>query len=366
MNESRATFERIPISKLLLDPQNPRLPKSMANNNEKEIINFFLTDASLIELMLAIGKNGFFEGEQLLVVQSSDNYVVIEGNRRLSAVKLLHNPGIAENYKNKVSQVLQETDPANIPNEIPCLIFKEKEDILKYLGYRHITGIKSWRLLEKARYIRKIRDDFYPNEKPNNASREIAKMIGSRRDYVLRILTGYALYETIENNGFYGIKGWDDTNFHFNYIADSLSRNNIEKFLGVDLEKDDPTTDINYKNLEEWTQWFFDKDRPNKIIGDSVHLNQLNKILDKKYSSALNAFRQGEELRIAYEYTDGIKEQFERAIENAIKHLEKADSLSHKQVEFKKSLEDDLKNISGIIRKIKSIKDEIESDNLGI
>jgi hypothetical protein len=81
---------------------------------------------------------------------------------------------------------------------------------------------------------------------------------------------------------------------------------------------------------------------------------------------ALKAFRSGEELRIAYEYTDGIKEQFEKAISNAIKHLEKADSLSHKQTEFKDSLDDDLRNISGIIRKIKNIKDEIESGKLGI
>ena len=58
---------------------------------------------------------------------------------------------------------------------------------------------------------------------------------------------------------------------------------------------------------------------------------------------------------------------FEKAIDYAIKHLEKADSLSHKQTKFKKSLEDDLKNISGIIRKIKSVKDEVESeDKLGI
>lgn len=366
MKEQKAKFERILVKDLLLDPQNPRLPKSMADSNEKEIINFFLTDASLIELMLAIGKNGFFEGEQLLVVESGDKYIVIEGNRRLSAVRLLHNPELAEYYKNKVAQVLTETDPANIPNEIPCLIFNEKEDILKYLGYRHITGIKSWRLLEKARYINKIKDDFYPKETPLNASREIAKMIGSRRDYVLRILTGYALYESIENNAFYGIKGWDDTNFHFNYIADSLSKSNIEKFLGVDLEKSDPVANLNFKHLKEWTEWFFDKERPNKIIGDSEHLNQLNKILDNKYQSALKAFRSGEELKIAYEYTDGIKEQFDRAIENAIKHLEKADSLSHKQTEFNESLDDDLKNISGIIRKIKNIKDEIESDKLGI
>ncbi|MDR2684074.1 MAG: hypothetical protein LBB53_01675, partial [Prevotellaceae bacterium] len=176
---SNADFKRIPVADLLLDPHNPRLPQSMGNKNEKEIINFLLSDASLIELMLAIGKNGFFEGEQLLVVHEGEKYLVIEGNRRLSAVKLLHNPELGEVYKSKIAQVIAESEYK--PTDIPCLVFDSKDEIVKYLGYRHITGIKSWKLLEKARYLAKLKDDYFPNDTINSASREIAKMIGSRR-----------------------------------------------------------------------------------------------------------------------------------------------------------------------------------------
>jgi len=362
---NKAKYELIEIEDLLLDTQNPRLPKSMSNKNESEIINFFLSDASLVELMLAIGKNDFFEGEQLLVVKTKDKYTVIEGNRRLSAVKLLSAPQIAKIYNSKVEQVIKESE--FFPKEIPCLIFDNKDEILKYLGFRHITGIKAWKLLEKARYITKLKEDFFNDDSIQNASREIAKMIGSRKDYVLRILTGYKLYQTIENNGFYGIKGLDDTTFHFNYISDSLSRSKIEIFLGVDLENENPTNNINLEHLSEWTNWLFNKDLPNKIIGDSEHLNKLNKILDSKSPQALKSFREGTDIRIAYEYTDGIKLQFENSIDNAIKYLEKADGLSHKQVEFRDTLDDNLRNISGIINKIKRVKDELESENkLGI
>jgi hypothetical protein len=362
----KAEYKKISYEDLLLDTHNPRLPKSMGNKSEPEIINFFLSDASLVELMLAIGKNDFFEGEQLLVIESEGNkYSVIEGNRRLSAVKLLHSPEIAKIYKSKVEQVIEESE--FFPKELPCLVFNNKEEILKYLGFRHITGIKSWKLLEKARYVTKLKDDLYPKLSIQQASREIAKMIGSRKDYVIRLLVGYQLYDVIEKNGFYKIKGLDDTTFHFNYIADSLSRSNIESFLGVDLSSNEPTSNKDVEHIKEWTNWLFNKQIPNKIIGDSEHLNRLNKVLDPKYTKALEIFRGGEELKIAYEYTDGIKEQFEKAIDDAIKHLEKADSLSHKQIEFRESLEDDLKNISGIIRKIKSVKDEVESeDKLGI
>ena len=107
----KTVFQKISYEDLLLDTHNPRLPKSMGNKSESEIINYFLSDASLIELMLAIGKNDFFEGEQLLVIKAENNkYCVIEGNRRLSAVKLLHNPTIANIYKSKVDQVISESE----------------------------------------------------------------------------------------------------------------------------------------------------------------------------------------------------------------------------------------------------------------
>jgi hypothetical protein len=356
---SNANFERIPVADLLLDPDNPRLPKSMSNKNEKEIINFLLSDASLIELMLAIGKNGFFEGEQLLVVKQGEKYLVVEGNRRLSAVKLLHNPELGEVYKSKILQVVAETDKKNIPEKIPCLIFNNKDEILKYLGYRHITGIKSWKLLEKARYLTKLKDDYFPNDTINIASREIAKMIGSRRDYVVRVISGYQLYEVIDRNNFYNIKGVDDTNFYFNYLADSLDRSNIADFLGVDLEKENPTENIKYNNLKEWTNWLFNKDLPNKIIGDSENLNNLNKVI--KYPAALQVFRDGEKLSLALEYTDTFEIQFKIAIENAIKQMERADLLTVKIEKFYEGLDSDLNEIYQRIKKIKSAK-ELKED----
>jgi hypothetical protein len=356
----KTVYKKIDVEDLILDTNNPRLPKSMGNKSESEIINFFLSDASLVELMLAIGKNDFFEGEQLLVVETGNKYTVIEGNRRLSAVKLLHSPEIATIYKNKVEQVINESE--YFPKEIPCLIFNDKDEILKYLGYRHITGIKSWKLLEKARYITKLRTDFYVDKPLHFASREIAKMIGSRRDYVLRILVGYELYSTIENNGFYGIKDLNDTSFHFNYIADSLSRSKIESFLGINLESENPSKDMNLIHLKEWTNWLFNKSLPNKIIGDSEHLNILNKVLDAPL--ALKAFRDGEKLFKAFEFTDGINEQFQNAISEAAIQLEKADSLTHKVNGFYVGLIDDLLNINKIIRKIKTVKEELESDKL--
>lgn len=354
---SDATFERIPVSNLLLDPDNPRLPKSMSNKNEKEIINFLLSDASLIELMLAIGKNGYFEGEQLLVVPQGEKYLVIEGNRRLSAVKLLHHPELGNTYKSKIEQVINETSER--PDPIPCLVFEDKDEILRYLGYRHITGIKSWKLLEKARYLTQLKSDYFSDDSINSASREIAKMIGSRKDYVIRVLTGYQLYGIIERNDFYGIKDLDDTTFYFNYLADSLNRTSIAEFLGVDFEEENPLNNVQFDNLKEWTNWLFNKDLPNKIIGDSENITNLSRVVS--HPMALEKFREGEKISIALEYTDELDVQFETAIETALKQMEKADLLTAKINNFYNGLLDDLSEIYQRIKKIRSAK-ELKDD----
>jgi hypothetical protein len=61
-----------------------------------------LEDESIIELMLAIGQHDFFVGEALLVVKNGDGFTVVEGNRRLTSLKLLSNPSLATIRVNKV------------------------------------------------------------------------------------------------------------------------------------------------------------------------------------------------------------------------------------------------------------------------
>ncbi len=277
----------IDIDDLILDKNNPRLPESFREQDitEKEIINWMLEDASIIELMLAIGQNGFFVGEAILVIENKDgNYTVLEGNRRVSSVKLLSNPKLANIHTRKIDKVLEETTER--PQDIPCIIFQKREDIIKYLGYRHVTGIKSWSLLAKARYLSGLATNM--DTRPINIiSRELAKAIGSKSDYVKRLLVGYKIYEIIKDNGFYKIPNLDETSFHFNYISDSLRYENIRFFISIDLDIEDPFKNFDKKaekSLRTLIDWFFRKNSQNRsrVLGNSDNLNKLNKILSSE------------------------------------------------------------------------------------
>lgn len=260
----------ITLTQLQLDYKSLRLP--IDSSNENDIIEWMLQDASILELMLSIGENGFFIGEPLLVIKETNQYIVVEGNRRLTALKILNNPELASVHKRKIKQILDETICR--PKDIPCILFEEREEILKYLGYKHITGVKSWSILSKAKYLYESKNN---NKNIKHQSRELAKRIGSRSDYVKRLIIGYEIYNIIQNEKFYNIDKLNKDTLYFNYIADFLRYENINNFINVDLNSENPLVKLNKQNLQILIQVFFERNR-NDFYVNNANLRKLNKI----------------------------------------------------------------------------------------
>lgn len=318
----------IKLDNLKLDVKNPRLPLQFSRDgkSQEEIINKFLTDDNLIELMLAIRTEGFFIGEALLVVKEGDHYVVIEGNRRLSSLKLLQNPDIATRHKRKIEAVLAEVG-API-TEVPCLIFPNREDILRYVGYRHVTGIKPWSLNAKARYLSELVHTL-PSTGLTEQSKELAKRIGSRSDHVRSLLVSYLIYQVIEDEGFFDIPGLDETTLHFNYIKDSLSREHIRDFIGVKLDSESPLENLKIAKLSELIHWFFHKNDAGKtqVIGDSKSLGVLNRVLSNV--KATTYFRETGKLQDAFRFLDQSHDSFHGELTSSLETLRHAQSYMH-------------------------------------
>lgn len=355
----------ISLSELELDKANPRLPSKFKKEqlSKEEIINWMLGDASIIELMLAIGHAGFFIGEALLVVQEGNgNYTVIEGNRRLTSAILLSDPQLAEIHKKKIKQVIQETTER--PQDVPCIIFTNREDINKYLGYRHVTGVKSWGILQKARYLTELQKG-YTDIPFTKQFKELAKSIGSRSDHVRKLLIAYQIYEQIEDSGFYKIKDLDETSIFFNYYADSLSRDSIRNFIGVDIKSEVPLEHLENSKLEELTKWFFEKNDQNKarVIGDSKHLSMLDKVLGN--AEASEYFRTGSgSILDAFQIVSVSSDSFNHEVEMALAGLKRAQNIIHKVEKHTNSdaVKTKLKEVFTLAKNMKSIVEATEDN----
>lgn len=331
-NDSTGRVIEIPLGQLLLDPKNPRLPfVGSGRVTQERILDYMLREGNIAELMGAIGEIGFQPSEPLLVTLVKEDdpdwdpvtnprdplYYVVEGNRRLTAVTLLLNPEIA-NYRQKT--VLAAADEAVFhPAKLPALVFAKRDDLLDYLGYRHITGTKPWGALEKAIYLDQLRTvrqvtDF----------RSLAKTIGSRSDYVAKLLTGLKVYRAIEEADFFDLSGVDRSTVSFSLITTALGYAKLNAFLGLTSARDYDADGLDENNLRKLTDWMFRPlpDGRKSRLGDSRNLGDLGEVVAEP--AALEAFEAGRPLSEAILFTGAPTEIYRAAVNDSLTRLQDA------------------------------------------
>ncbi len=322
------TTKPISIDDLKFDPENPRLPSGINGHKEPEVLQWMLSDATILELMGAIGVRGYFAGEPLLVVPESKQqgrYIVVEGNRRLAAVKLLREPKLAAIRQKAVQKISDEAH--NRPDELPVLEFAKRDEIILYLGYRHVTGIKEWDPLAKARYLDQL---ALKTKGPYSQKKfqELARAIGSHWDYVARLLTGLAIYRLIEKKNFFDIENLDENTIDFAVLTTALSYENIVRFLGLESATEPGIKGLKGSELEELTIWLFEEDENGQTrLGESRNLKNLNRIVAN--TAALKAFRAGYSIHQADLLAGAPKEIFQSALHDSKKSLETARDQMH-------------------------------------
>jgi hypothetical protein len=327
--ESGREIIRAEVARLQLDPDNPRLPRTIDRTSESEILRWMLEDATLVDLMQSIAVQGYFEAEPLLVQGppgDREPLVVIEGNRRLAAVMLLNNPDLAPVRRVAVRSVVESAK--YFPDRLPVIRFEARDDMLDYLGYRHVTGISAWDTLAKARYVEQlmVRAAKQGEADPLPA---IVHKLGSTAGYLKGLLAALKVYEHVVEKDFYGLKGVNEDTIKFAYLTTALSYESLARFAGME-GRNDIRNDFNDKQLKELIDWTFrplEPDRRTKV-GDSRHLRALAAVVDKPV--AVSALRDGATLEDATAFTDEPHEDFQRLLRKSKTNLELAQRQVHR------------------------------------
>lgn len=347
-NQFPDRIQFLKIEDLFYDPKNPRLPASLVKGeDENEVINWMLSDAAILELMGSIGEKGFFPAEPLLVVRGEKGegkYEVVEGNRRLTAVKLLKHPELAAKRKNAINLIVKEAKFK--PDELPVFIFSERRQILDYLGFKHITGVKPWSALAKAKYLKDLQVE-YKDSSIGEQYKNLAKAIGSRSDYVRDLLVGLQLYEKISEFDYFDIDGLNEDTIEFGVYYTALGRSNIPQFLGIDRNSETPILNLNESHLKEFTEWVSQKNDQNITrLGESRNLTKLSQVVlnDK----ALSAFREGKSLDESLMFTEEPDKLFQVSILESLNKINTANLYFHRVQMPLKSDYENLKEINSI------------------
>ena len=309
-----AKLATVKLDQLHFDPENPRLPMGLRHQDDDAVLEYLLLEGNLIELMLSIGEHGFFLGEPLLVVPRAEGgFIVVEGNRRLGALKLLASDGAPPVMAGQVRAARESAREK--PNDIPVLEFTQRDDILGYLGYRHITGIKEWDSLAKARYLRQLRER-HADKTHVEAHKALAKEIGSKAPHVAKLLTGLSLLERARDLGLFGRMKVDEDTIPFSLLTTAIGYPNICGFIGLDGASDVDGNGLKNEEFSEFFGWVFDKSRgSHTVLVESRNLDKLNRVVANQ--KALEELRRGESLAHADLYTEGPLEALRNFLRDA-------------------------------------------------
>jgi hypothetical protein len=280
----------------------------------------------------------------------------VEGNRRLAALKLLANPELAHLSKKTVSGIavnyaIQDSTP------IPSLIYNNRADILDYLGYRHISGIKPWGPRQKAEYLKQLlqsrtADDTIAQE----MLRQVAEMIGSKPYYARKLLTTLALVELAEERAFWGSEFLERIDADFSVLHTALSYENIRSYIGLDESSDEALRGLQPSKAKDMLEWVCGN---KKIIRESRELKRLNAVVGNE--KALEKLKGGQSLAFAAQYSGESLEDFRIFLNDALAKLSEADRLLTHIPNFIKS---DMDNADGAVKLARKISNYLrESGN---
>jgi len=351
----------IETAKLKFDPENPRFYRlNDKAGSDRAVIEEMLDDESVQDLMLSIGEQDYFPGEPLLVVKDGKKFIVVEGNRRLAAVKLLNSEILPPKKKEKSVQLI--LDEANHkPSILPCLVYNNREDVLRYIGYRHITGVKEWDALSKAKYLKELSDTFYKGVSKEKLFKSLAKEIGSKAYYVGLLLTSLNLYEISLGEKFYDLS-MDESDVDFSYITTALGYKNITDWLGLESRNDIDAEDLDIGNLKKLFAWFFVRDQQgDTIIGETRVIQKLAVIV--AHEAAVDNLVKSKNIEEAYLYTNGQEQALEQALNQAEVKIKVVWDMLLKTQSFTESHEVQASAISSFARKIKKHIENAREDD---
>jgi hypothetical protein len=173
--------ELLDISKMLLDPNNFRFQnapdfvfadrKRFAEPSVQARTFERLKAESLLPLKQSILKNGFLPFERLVVSPyeyEQGTFVVVEGNRRLAALRWIANDIEAGALvSDEVEKSLHSVPVVIVPDDSTNPGLREA-----LMGVRHVSGIREWGGYQRAQLVGVLR------EKYNLDSGEVAQRLG--------------------------------------------------------------------------------------------------------------------------------------------------------------------------------------------
>lgn len=270
--------QRVKITELFLDPDNIRLQVEVSS--QEALINDLFVNEDAMQVLESIALNGFFPDETPVVIKDKAKFVVIDGNRRVAALKVLARPDIVPTKASSVKDLLKSTGSAI--KDVEVVVAPNRDSVRHFLASKHTQNTRRpWRPLRQAYFykaelsrgktVQNLRDE-YPNV-------DIAKF--------LRLINIHRIAKSIKfDSPRVNKRVHEERSFPASTIERMYEDKQVRQFLGFDFDKDgEVRIQIARKEFEKGFQRIV-QDIVEKVV-DSRSLN--NEENRKKYLKSIPA-----------------------------------------------------------------------------
>ena len=311
---------KVSVERLRLDRMNPRLLGQAEHATDESIIARLYRGAEIDELLQSISTNGYLDIEPLVVVRDPERrcLIVLEGNRRIAALRLLREADLAariessERLRIKVPPV-DDSVRATF-DQVSIYPVASRQRARSFIGFKHINGPAKWDAYAKARFAA----DWYKAERPDGASLEdIAGSIGDRHDTIKRMVSAVYVLEQAERAELFEIEDRNTKKFNFSHLYTALSRSQYMEYLGLGRTwvRYDPSPDpVPAERLDELRKvlvWIFGskkKDELPVIQSQNPDIKRLGEVL--AHAEARHVLETTHNLDEAHESTEAVDIRF--------------------------------------------------------
>lgn len=304
---------------LALDRDNPRLVGSDPNAPEEQVIADLYKGEELGELLQSIANNGYLDIEPLIVLEEDGRLIVLEGNRRLAAIRLFREPELAERIfqaerlRIPVPAITQER--RNTLDRVSVYRVAERDDARSFIGFKHINGAAKWDSFAKGKFAAQ----WY---KSGGVSLEdIAGRIGDKHATIKRMVNAIYVLEQAESTDLFQIEDRYSPRFNFSHLYTALSRGPYMEFLGLETAwasfdpQTNPVDADHLTALGEVLRWIYgskDADVMPVVQSQNPDIKRLGEVLMN--AEGLTIIRAGGDLSEAHVSTQPASERFSEGL----------------------------------------------------
>lgn len=240
--------KEVELKDIFLDPNNPRFANEKdAVISDDKIVEPAVQEKCLIkmrdygidELKESVKRVGFVQVDKVVVRPlKSDAFVVVEGNRRIAALKIL-----AKEITD--SEVTLEAEILNTILKFRVFVYTGHDKDIAWVvqGIRHISGIRNWPAYQQAQTLIKL-------ARQGAKVKDAAEIVGIKALPAVRLIKAMNGYEQAKADEEYGEDIKPDL---FVYFAEVIFKEPVlQKYLGWDEKSKRFKNETNFKKLLSW------------------------------------------------------------------------------------------------------------------